>query len=77
MDEYRLGNIIRLAYLKHGNNSWLSIARDVEKALLEEENKDLRDKLEGGHVKHKHEPKSLEKKYSTCIICGMLMQIKP
>ena len=32
-DRYILGDAIRIAYLKHGNDSWCSIADDVIEAL--------------------------------------------
>jgi len=32
-DEFELGNIIRLAYLTHGNNSWVSIAKEAIQSM--------------------------------------------
>ena len=35
-DRYKLGDSIRQAYLKHGNDSWCSIADDVIKELKDD-----------------------------------------
>ncbi len=32
-DEYHLGDVIRKAFLKHGNNSWTSVAKEVIREL--------------------------------------------
>lgn len=45
IDKYKLGNEIRKSYLKHGKDSWVSIANDilslfgVSKSLTTEEQK--------------------------------------
>ncbi len=39
LDKYKLADVIRLSYLKHGNNSWVSIADDTIKYLAPKKSK--------------------------------------
>lgn len=38
VDVYDLGDAIRRAYIRHGNDSWVSIARDVKEEFTSAEN---------------------------------------
>ena len=47
LEEYELSDLIRLSFLKHGRNSWLSISRDVIEGLSQPKVFDIEVEMEG------------------------------